>query len=151
MVISASILFMQYERCFSSKRKAPTFTRNLRDGRNVKEIDYRKLASNYHPDKFKEISHAYEILADPQIRQMYGQLGEEEGLNGGPGMGGGAHRGHFFVRFGIEFPEPKWISPNLKKRVGPRMVSNRHGLKDEQLHIFGSIKSPQQQDLLRAL
>ncbi|KAG2230397.1 hypothetical protein BDF21DRAFT_383219 [Thamnidium elegans] len=55
---------------------------------------YRKLALKYHPDKnpdagdkFKEISHAYEILSDPERRQMYDQYGEE-GLNGGPGMGG---------------------------------------------------------------
>ncbi|KAI8085074.1 ATPase GET3 [Halteromyces radiatus] len=38
-------------------------------------------------DKFKEISHAYEILADGERRQMYDQFGEE-GLNGQGGMGG---------------------------------------------------------------
>ncbi|KAL0082887.1 ATPase GET3 [Phycomyces blakesleeanus] len=39
-------------------------------------------------DKFKEISHAYEILSDGEKRQMYDQYGEE-GLNGqGAGMGG---------------------------------------------------------------
>ncbi|CAO3617929.1 unnamed protein product [Cunninghamella blakesleeana] len=55
---------------------------------------YRKLALKYHPDKnpdagdkFKEISHAYEILSDNEKRQLYDQYGEE-GLNGGPGMGG---------------------------------------------------------------
>ena len=47
---------------------------------------YRRLARQYHPDvakenpkvaeeKFKEISEAYEVLADPQKRQRYDQMG----------------------------------------------------------------------------
>ncbi|KAI5310547.1 Type I HSP40 co-chaperone [Ascosphaera atra] len=59
---------------------------------------YKKGALKYHPDKnahnpeaenkFKELSHAYEILSDPQKRQLYDQYGEEglEGGAGGPGM-----------------------------------------------------------------
>ncbi|KAF3102968.1 Type I HSP40 co-chaperone [Orbilia oligospora] len=57
---------------------------------------YRLNALKYHPDKnpspeaaekFKELSHAYEILSDPQKRQVYDQYGEE-GLSGaGADMG----------------------------------------------------------------
>ncbi|KAK6338427.1 Type I HSP40 co-chaperone [Orbilia blumenaviensis] len=57
---------------------------------------YRVNALKYHPDKnpspeaaekFKELSHAYEILSDSQKRQVYDQYGEE-GLSGaGADMG----------------------------------------------------------------
>ncbi|KKK11988.1 hypothetical protein P175DRAFT_0543621 [Aspergillus ochraceoroseus IBT 24754] len=58
---------------------------------------YKKGALKYHPDKnannpeaaekFKEMSHAYEILSDSQKRSIYDQLGEE-GLENGGGAGG---------------------------------------------------------------
>ena len=59
---------------------------------------YRKLAKKFHPDmnqenkaeaeeKFKELSEAYEVLADPKKRQTYDQYGHS-GLNGAFGGDG---------------------------------------------------------------
>ena len=48
--------------------------------------------------KFKEISHAYEILSDSQKRQIYDQYGEA-GLEGGAGGGGGMAAEDLFAQF----------------------------------------------------
>lgn len=71
---------------------------------------YRVSAMKYHPDKnkspeaadkFKEISHAYDVLSDPQKRQVYDQYGEA-GLGGGgdAGMGGMSAEDLFSQFFG---------------------------------------------------
>ena len=69
---------------------------------------YRKLAHQYHPDKnpgdkvseekFKEISHAYEVLSDAEKRAYYDQYGVAPGSQGaGPnGFGAGAGMGDIF-------------------------------------------------------
>merc|ERR1719450_1540774 len=55
---------------------------------------YRKLALKAHPDKggdpekFKEITHAYEILSDKDKRDTYDRLGMD-GIEKGAGGGGG--------------------------------------------------------------
>merc|ERR1712060_422868 len=68
---------------------------------------YRKLAVKHHPDKggdpekFKEITRAYEVLSDSDKRSKYDRYGEE-GLEDGGGdasdifesfFGGGGRRG----------------------------------------------------------
>jgi molecular chaperone DnaJ len=72
---------------------------------------YRKLARQYHPDrnpddpkaeeKFKEISAAHDVLADPEKRKeydaggMFGGGGGPGGFGGGNPFGGGAPAGGF--------------------------------------------------------
>ena len=52
---------------------------------------YRKLARQYHPDvntadeasvRFREVTEAYEVLADPQRRQRYDMFGSTDGAVG---------------------------------------------------------------------
>ncbi|GMG98397.1 hypothetical protein Nepgr_000237 [Nepenthes gracilis] len=56
---------------------------------------YKKAAIKNHPDKggdpekFKELAQAYEVLSDPEKREIYDQYGEDalkEGMGGGGGM-----------------------------------------------------------------
>ncbi len=64
---------------------------------------YRKMAMQYHPDtnkasdaekKFKEIQEAYEVLSDPNKKQMYDQYGHQ-GVNQQAGGFGGNPFGGF--------------------------------------------------------
>ena len=54
---------------------------------------YRKMSKELHPDKhkgdkdaetkFKDVNEAYEVLSNPQKRQMYDQFGSAGGPGGG--------------------------------------------------------------------
>ena len=73
---------------------------------------YRKRARELHPDanpetpetesQFKEVSHAYEVLSDPQTRARYDQFGEAGigGTGGGDPFGGGGVGDIFDAFFG---------------------------------------------------
>jgi len=77
---------------------------------------YRKMAIQYHPDKnpgdkaseekFKEAAEAYEVLSNPQKKQMYDQYGHA-GLGNNGGFGGGGRGGFdmedIFSQFGDVF------------------------------------------------
>ena len=76
---------------------------------------YRKLAMKYHPDKnpgdkeaekkFKEISHAYDVLKNDQKRSAYDQFGDSAFEGGGPGGGFHGASGAGFGNFSDIFDE----------------------------------------------
>jgi len=81
-------------------------------GRNADEAAlkkaYRKLARKYHPDvndtddakeRFQEITEAYEVLSDPNMRARYDQFGEA-GVKGAAAGGAGASGFGDFGDFG---------------------------------------------------
>ncbi len=84
-------------------------------GASMDEIKaaYRKLALKYHPDrnpgdksaeeKFKEAAEAYEVLRDPQKREIYDQFGHQ-GLEGS-GFSGFSGFEDIFSSFGDIFEE----------------------------------------------
>lgn len=84
-------------------RKDPYELLGVSRGSSADEIKaaYRKLAMKYHPDRnpgdtaaeehFKELSHAYDILIDPDKRAAYDRFGHAAFQGPGAGGGGGFH------------------------------------------------------------
>ena len=74
---------------------------------------YKRMAIKYHPDrnpgdkaaeeKFKEAAEAYDVLHDPQKRQVYDQFGEEGLKGGGFSTGQGMNMDDIFSMFGSIF------------------------------------------------
>lgn len=96
---------------------------------------YRKLAMKYHPDRnssvdaeenFKRVTEAYEVLRDPEQRQLYDRFGEagvKRGAGGGPAGGfGGFDFADAFEVFMREFGGMGFgdIFGGRSSRQGPR-------------------------------
>ena len=99
---------------------------------------YRRLALKYHPDrnpgdkeaeeKFKEAAEAYEVLRDPEKRQIYDRFGHE-GLEG-KGFTGFSGFEDIFSTFGDIFEEFFGFTSSRGRRSRPRQGNSlRYDLK----------------------
>ena len=99
---------------------------------------YRQLALKYHPDrnpgnkeaeeKFKEAAEAYEVLSDPEKRQIYDRYGHE-GLRG-TGFQGFAGFEDIFSSFGDIFEDIFGFSSGRRSRTAARAGADfRYDLK----------------------
>ncbi|XP_061997544.1 chaperone protein dnaJ A6-like [Rosa rugosa] len=85
---------------------------------------YKKAAIKNHPDKggdpekFKELGQAYEVLNDPEKREVYDQYGED-GLKDGPGRGGPSHNPFDIFE---TFLNPRYRSHVRRQKQGEDVV-----------------------------
>lgn len=112
---------------------------------------YRKLALQYHPDrnpgdkqaeeKFKELSEAYQVLADPEKRAKYDQFGHDAFGETGPFAGGFDFSHGFEDIFGDIFGEFFGGSPRRGRARAQRGDDLRYNLEISFEHAaFGAEK-----------
>lgn len=99
---------------------------------------YRGLAKKYHPDQnpgdetvvahYHEVTEAYEVLKDPQKRQVYDRYGHE-GLSRAAGGGGGPDLSGFFGDL-IDGLEGMFGGGGRRKSRGPRRGHDIEGVID---------------------
>lgn len=104
---------------------------------------YRKMAMQYHPDrnaedkaaeeKFKEASEAYEVLSDPQKRQIYDAYGHR-GLEGS-GYHGVHNMEDVFGNFGSIFEDLFGMNFGGSSRRGGRPRAQQGASLEERLEI----------------
>jgi DnaJ-class molecular chaperone len=79
----------------------------------------------------------YEILSDPQKRQVYDQYGEE-GLEGGAGMGGGMSAEDLFSQFfgGMGGGMGGMFSGGSMQQQGPKRVRLQSGYRPNVMFVL---------------
>ena len=116
---------------------------------------YRKLARQYHPDvnkasdaeeKFKEVKEAYDILSDPQKRNMYDQYGHAGTDPNAGGFGGQDFGGGFGDIFDMFFGGGGRRNPNAPRQGSDLQYTLTLEFKEAIFGIEKDIEIPKDQE-----